>query len=443
MASSPNSPTILAIWTKEYQITHYTQPVFRAFATERLKKELSVGDTVHRDYISDFLVNDLGGDGAYSTQGFTDTDETLVVNAKKEVSMQIPEWQKIQQHLPTARKFAQKAMNRLWNQIDAVLLGNMITSAANIVDDGSIGGVAGNPIVISTGNVMSVFSAADTALLLSNVKYVPNKGFTGDVKKDGTDLMSCAAISPQVYQALTQFVGGKNSSKGDDVTTNGYVGYFFGFNTFVSNNLLWEGQLAMSVVPTANDTFTLLSGVTINSTSQALVFTFKASPAAAGDLVVADTAAHGATNVVAALNAPYTTIANTSSAGYYPLVKANLTYTQQYLLANMTASVVSSTTAKLLVTGYSSVPVSTSFTSASNKWAKQVQHNLLGTSQSIDLVMQKTPNLSIRPVSGKLADDYVTWNLFGYKVFNDQVPQLVDVQIDASVLTASPTVKWA
>ena len=401
-----------------------------------------MGDTIHRDYISDFLVNDLGGDGSYSTQAVTDTDETLTVNAKKEVSMQIPDWQKLQMHLPTVRKFGEKAMNRLWNNIDGLLLKAMITAAGNVVDDGSIGGTAGNPITISTGNVMNVFSAAETALQLANVKYVPNKGFSGDVKKDGSSLMSCAAISPYVYQQMAQFVAGKNSSKGDEVTTNGYIGYFFGFNIFVSNNLLWEGQLAIPQLATAEDTITLLSGITVNNTSQALTFEFVASPADAGEIAICDTAAHAATNVAAALSAPYTTISNTSAGGYFAYTAANLTYTQRYLLANVTASVVSTTTVKILVAGFTNVPVSSSLTNASNKWSKQISHQLFGTSQSIDLVMQKTPNISIRPVSGKVADDIVTWNLFGYKVFNDQVPQLIDVQVDVSAIVTAPTVTW-
>jgi len=93
------------------------------------------------------------------------------------------------------------------------------------------------------------------------------------------------------------------------------------------------------------------------------------------------------------------------------------------------------------IEGFSAVPVSKTMTNANNVWNYQWQHNLFGTSQSIDVLMQKTPNLSVRPVSGKVANDYVTWNLYGQKVFVDQVPQLVDVVIDQSSFTA-PKATW-
>ena len=444
MGANPNTMTIQAIWDKVYQITHVTKPVFRAFATERLAKVLKLGDTVHRDWLGDFQVNDLGGDGSYSTQALVDTDETLTVNVKKEVSSQIPEWQHLQMHLPTAEKFARKAMNRLWDNVDSTLLKNMIVNAASYIDDGTIGGTAGTPITIGIGNAMQVYAAAEQALQLANVKYVPTK-FSGDVQPEGGDLMSCAAISPQVYNAMAQFIAGKNSAKGDEVTTNGYVGYFFGFNNFVSNNLLWEGLYYLSVNPTtANDSLTLLNGVTVAGVSQALTFTFKATPVTAGDVVVGSAATDTIANLVAALNAPYTLIANTATTGYVPYVKASLTFTQNYLLSNLVAAQTlvtgvasgSGTYLKILVQGFSNVPTSVTMTSGTNVVSKQIQHNLFGTSNSIDLIMQKTPNLTIKDVSGKIAKDYVTWNLFGYKVFNDQLPQLIDVRINAAAFTA-------
>lgn len=439
MGSNPNTLDIQAVWSAEYQIAHFRQPVFRAFATERLSNILKYGDTVHRTWRSDFVVNSLGGDGSYASQGLTDTDETLVVNVKKEVTFTIPEWNKLQSQLPVARDYARKAANSLWLETDADLLNNMYSNAQTIVDDGSIGGVAGNPLVISSGNVLQVFGACLQALQKQNIAYVP-KQYTGDVKKDGTDLMPVCAISPEVYFAMLQFVAGKNSAKGDEMTMDAYMGYFYGFNVMVSNNLTAEVRLAMPNIPTALDSFTLFNGVTIAGTSQALTFNFQTTPAAAGDLVVANTAANGATNVKNALNAPYTLITNSSSAGYFNFTQSNLTIQQQLMLSNLTASIVGTTTVKIVVEGCSNIPVSATFTNANNKWSRQVQHNVFGTSRSIDLIMQKTPNLSIRPVSGKVAYDYVTWNLYGYKVFNDQKYQLIDLQIDTTNFTQAPTI---
>ena len=456
MGSNPNTLTIQAIWSRIYEITHYTMPIYRAFATERGENQLKLGDTWHRDYISDFLVNGMGGDGSYSTQAITDTDEYLTVNVKKEVSFQMPKWITIQMHLDTIQKAGEKAAHRIWDQVDATLISAMTQAAATVVDSATIGaGSAGVPIVVSTGNIASIYSACNTALLLANVKYQPNKKFTGMPGLDKGELMTCAAISPQVQGIVDLYVAGKNSAKGDEVTTNGYLGYFLGFNNFVSNNLLWEGDLYLNTNPGDNDYITLLYGISIGGTDQSLTFTFKSTlGSTAGNVKICSTAAKTVTNLKNVLNAPYTTIAETSDTGYAPFVKASLTTLQNLLLANISCNQItisgstkaassSGTYAQILVAGFATVPVTKSLATGTNVWTYQIQHNLFGTSQSVDLIMQKKPNIETNPVSGKIATDYIIWNLYGYKVFNDQKPQLIDVQIDASVFSNYPTKLWA
>lgn len=443
MGANPNTVTLQQIWSRQYQITHCIQPVYKAWATERGEKELQMGDTWHRTAMGDFFVNDLGGNGSYATQATVDTDETLVVNQKKEVSFQIPAWQKIQFHLPEIKDYGMKAMYRIWNKTDSQLLKNMSVNAALAVDDGTIGGTAGNGIVISPDNALAVYSAAMQQLQLANVQYVPNKQFTNNpLMNRAGGKMTVATISPQFYSAMSQFVAGKNSALGDKVTTNGYVGYFQGFNNFVSNNLLFELKLSLTVNPTDGDTFTLLKGVNVTqfgtTTAQDLTVRFKSVPAAAGDVVIATTAAKTVTNLVNALNAPYTTISNGADTGFVAFVQANLTFTQNFVLKNVAAAgLVTNTIAQMLFEGTSNFPVGTNFTSASNKFTAQIQHNLFGTSESIDLLMQKTPNIFENPVSGQVARDYVIWNLYGFKVFNDQALQLIDVRLDASAFTAT------
>ena len=80
MGGNPNSLSIKSIWSNVYQISHLMQPVYKAFATERLATQLKVGNTIYRTYSSDVIVNEMGGDGSYSTQGLTDTDESLTVD---------------------------------------------------------------------------------------------------------------------------------------------------------------------------------------------------------------------------------------------------------------------------------------------------------------------------------------------------------------------------
>ena len=432
-------------------------PVYKAFATERLAKDLTTGDTIKRTYASDVIVNEMGGDGSYSTQGLTDTDESLTVNKKPEVSFQIPDWQTFQAHLPTQRKYAEKSMARIWNYIDGYVLNQMIyaahysqtkNSTPNVIDNGILAtGVSdGAGLTISVGNIQALFATATQQLQKNNVTYVPNKQFSGVPTKDMLEKMSCAAITPEAYNALVQYVGGKNSAKGDEVTTNGYVGYFMGFNVFVSNNLPWSAILTLATVPTASDTFKL--GI---SSSVYQTFRFFGSLGQAGDILQTVDAATTATNTAAALNAPFTTSATYYglTAGTYTAASTTTTYNgvmtqanaMTLFLRNIYAWVDGTTTTSvhIQVAGFGPAYIALGTNAANNvaplATAKDM-HCLFGASQSIDMILQATPRMTTNPVSSKVAKDFITWTLFGAKVFNDQTPQLIDAQLLASTASA-------
>ena len=454
MSANPNTNNFKETWENEYQLTHYKTPSYKAIADESLKPSLEKGQKLHRTYDSDFVVEDMGGDGGYNNQAWTDSDEYIIINYVKDVSFYIKKLDKFQANLPLQIRKARKAMNNLFLQLDGDVLAAAYAGAGSTVDDGSIGGTAGNGIALSTTNIITVCAAAETALRLANVIYDPTAQFSGDFKLDRQVSMPVAIVSPQFYSILLQYLGGKTTQLGDNVSNSGYVGKYFGFNLYCSNNLPWTGELVLTTNPTANDYFTLLYGVTQkiggSNVSQALKFKFVATPTNAGELVVGSTAADTIANVIAALNAPYTLIANTATTGYVPFVKANLTATQQKFLANLTAAA-NATTATLLditVKGFGNVPVYKSMTAGGNIWTttQQVQHNIFGVNKSISVVIQYGPDLEIlqsNPAagsnnSGRVGWDFVTWFTYGIKVFNDQSPMLVDVQIMTSTFTTAP-----
>ena len=456
MGANPNTLSIKSIWSNVYQISHQIMPVYKAFATERLAPQLKVGNTIYRTYGADVIVNEMGGDGSYSTQGLTDTDESLVVDQKPEVSFQIPDWQTFQAHLPTQRYYAEKSMSRLWNYVDGKILNKLVYAAqynqiANgtqtVIDNGIISGSTsdGAGITPNVGNVASIFATAVQQLQKNNVMYVPNKRFTGS-RSDDMDKIASAAITPELYNYLTQYVGGKNSAKGDEVTTNGYVGYFFGFNVHVSNNLPWTGTITMTAQPSDNDAFKL--GI---SSSVYQTIRFNTAIGTAGNILIGASATTALVALAAFLNAPFTA----GNAYYTPLVAGTYTaastattYNGVMTQANaMTLffknvygwvnpnNAANAATIYIQVAGFGPcyLAVGAQNTGVMTFPATgQQMHCVFGTSQSIDMIMQKTPNMTTNPVSGKVAKDFITWTLFGSKVFNDQVPQLIDVQLLAS-----------
>lgn len=452
---NPNTNNFKETWENEYQLTHYKTPSYKAIADESMKPMLEKGQKLHRTYDSDFVVEDMGGDGGYNNQAWADSDEYIIINYVKDVSFYIKKLDKFQANLPLQIRKARKAMNNLFLQLDGDVLGAAYLGAGSIVDDGSVAaGTAGNGITASTTNIIGIFAAAETALRLANVIYDPTASFSGDFKLDRQNNMPVAIISPQLFSILLQYLGGKTTQLGDNVSNSGYVGKYFGFNLFVSNNLPWTGKLVLATNPTAGDTFTLLSGVSNKiggvATSQAVTFTFRAAPSVAGDVVIASTATLTVANLVNAMNAPYTTIANATNTGFTPFVKSSLTATQQKLFANLTASVDGSvaTTLDVQVNGVGNVPVGKSMTAGGNIWTttQQVQHNIFGVNKSISVVIQYGPDLEIlqsNPAagsnnSGRVGWDFVTWFTYGIKVFNDQVPMIVDVQVRTDTFTTNP-----
>jgi len=407
-----------------------------------------MGATFNRQFASDLAVNSMGANGSYSVQSFTNSNESGVVNIKDEASYQIVEWQKMQDHLKSQTKYAEKAANALWLQVDAEALFAMQQGAASYIDDAVLnpaGGVAGKPIALGINNVMPIFTTAIQIFQLANVVYDPNKSLKSDVKLETISDALCAAITPQLYTTLLQYIGGKTTVLGDTISRNGHAGLFMGHNLFTGNTLPWEGVLNVGATnPSDGDTITLLSGVSVKGVSQALTFTFKSTlGATAGNVKIGTAIADTVANLVAALNAPYTTIAETATTGFAPFVKASLTTAQIRLLRNIyavqtasaslgAASNAAGTYVDLFVKGQGNIPVANVAASNGAAWGYQCQHLLFATSQSVSLLMQKEVHLYENPVSGQVAHDFVFWDLYGVKVFTDQSYQIIDVKIDSS-----------
>ena len=444
-----NTYSLKQVWEDRYEITHYRKPVFRAFAEEKFKVGLKMGATFNREFASDLVVNAMGSNGSYSVQGFTNTLDQGVVDTKEEASVQVVEWQALQDHLPTQMKYTTKAANALWLQIDATVLYKIQQGAASYIDDATINGsngTSGKPLTVGVTNISTLFSTAIQQLQLLNVDYSPNRQMSRDVKLETISDSLVAAISPQTYNQLIQYIGGKNTELGDNIARNGHVGMFMGFNLYVSNQLPWEGILDRGTNPTDGDTITLLNGVSVKGTSQALTFTFKSTlGSTAGQVLIGASAAATVTNLVNALKAPYTT-----TSTFIAFTQANLTTWQQKLFYNCHpvqtnvatlggASNAAGTYLDLFVSGAGNVPVGASLTATTNGWGYQCQHNMLGTSRSVSVLMQKDPHIYVNPVSGQVARDLVVWDLYGVHVFNDQSFQLIDGKIDSSAFGANGT----
>ena len=415
--------TFKTVFSAEYQMSHFKEPVYQILADTRLESSLTKGQTIARSYASDVQVNDMGADGSYSTQAIIDTQETLVINKEKESSIYIKKLDELQAHLPLKQKHGRKLANALINQIDGDVLLAMYQGAGTTLDDGSFGGTSGLGLTVTASNVATVFTTAMQKLRLKNVVY--NKRFQGGVKLEVPEGMPVATISPEILSYIELYLGGKDTLLGDQVSRNGYSGYFMGFELFVSNSLAWTATLELPTIPTAGDTL-VINGVTLTAAADG-------AAANAGEYSIEAAVDDAAANLVLLIN-------GTGTAGadeYIDVSAAN-----RRLLKNITASYATGTNLLTLVSsGWGTVPVSETFTAAGNVFTtgKQQIHALFSLSKSCSLVVQKDPSLEENFVSGKIGRDYVAWTVYGIKVFVDQAPQIVQLAVNSAAFTGSDT----
>jgi hypothetical protein len=415
--------TFATVFSKEYQMSHFKEPVYQILADTRLESDLVKGQTISRSYASDVQVNDMGGDGSYSTQAITDTAETLTINKEKEASIYIKKLDELQAHLPLKVKYGRKLANALINQIDGDVLLAAYQGAGTTLDDGSFAGTSGNGHVPTASNIATVFVTAMQKLRLKNVVY--NKRFQGGVKLEVPEGMPIAVISPEMLSYIELYLGGKDTLLGDQVSRNGYSGYFMGFELFVSNALPWTATLELPTIPTAGDTL-VINGVTLTAAADG-------AATAAGEYSIEAAVDDAAANLVLLINGTGTVGADE----YIDVSTAN-----RRLLKNITASYNTGTNLLTLVSsGWGTVVVSEAFTAAGNIFTvgKQIIHPLFALSKSLSLVVQKDPSMEENFVSGKIGRDYIAWTVYGIKVFQDQAPMIVAYSVLSSSFTASDT----
>ena len=410
--------------------------VFPVFAEQKFADVLVQGASVKWTYDGEADVQQLGSDGSYTVANKTVTDETLTVNQVPASTFRIPASQKIQDHRPTQQKWATKAMNRIFWWLDAKILGDLQSNAASTIDAGDFGGTAGTPLTLSSSNASAVFTAARRKLRNQNVIYDENKKYTGYVKLDTIAKYPACAIPAELEEQILLSVGFKPGDLGDKVLKAGYLDMLFGFNTFVSTSLPFTVKLAQTATPTNSDT------IVIGATTLTFV---TGTPTNAGEIKAETDAATSMTNLKNFLNAPYASISGKSVG----LTRSSLTQADAFIFDMISSSVVTGTAPAAItmtILGHGLVTVTS--TGAGMVLSNQAVHAIFGTSQSVALIMQRTPELAVSAgqiigngtTGGILAQDFATWALVGWKVFLTHTKQLVDVVISTTGATAPSNV---
>lgn len=392
------SASFPAYWSKRMQVTYLKKAVYKNIVSEEERSTLTRGTVVHRPYRSAMTVNTLGSEGSYTRQDITDTDETLTINQEKEVSFYIRDIDKMQSNYDTVNEYADEAGTRLSLKIDGDVLGEY-DQAASIVDESKFGGTSGNGVQMTTSNIQQIFSTAGRLLDRQEIH-------SGE---------RWAVVSPEMYQVIVDFLGGRESALGDQKVVNGDAGQFGGFRLYKSTATGWSAQLELPTIPTAGDTITI-NGVTLTAAADGAATN-------AGDFSIEAAVDDAAANLVLLINGT-----GTPGADEYIDVSA----ANRKLLKDITATYNSSTNMLTLkAEGRGTVAVSETLTPAGDIWtpALQIQHCLFGQGKAIDLVIQKMPNTSVFHRDGYVGSDVVSYTVYGLKTFLEGTKRLVDVKV--------------
>jgi hypothetical protein len=382
-------------WSREMQERLEKMDVFRKQANFRLESDLKDGDTVKRVYRSNIVPADYTRGTDVTFKDITDTAESLVVDKTPVMPFYVDDLDALQSHYDTRSQYTNDVVNDLNHIIDGWYQAE-VTNATNTIDASDFGGTAAAGAVITPSNIQKLFALAQKKLARRNVKM-------GNL---------FANLTPDVYQALLEYLAGKESVLGDRTGENGSMGSYYGFDLFVTNAAYWTGELTLGATPSDGDVITI-NGVT---------FTFKTTlGSTAGNVAIGANAAASCTNLTTLINAPGTTTANVVA----------LANDDQAKLYGLTAT---DGTTKVTFTyrGAGGIVTTSTFTSASNLWhaSNNMNQLMFGEKGAVDFVIQKAPTVQIEKAEARLGYKVIPYTLFGKKTFQDGAKKLVKVKVN-------------
>jgi hypothetical protein len=412
------SASFKTVWAREMQEVTWVTNVWRPQANFRLESELKDGDKIKRMIPSKMVPQDYTHYTDLTPQQATTTGEELTVDKTPTIPFVISDLDELQSTPKSRKTFTDMAVEQMNNIINGWYTAE-VANAGSTIDAANFGGTAGEGAVITPANVKKMFSIAQRNLGRKNIyNFKP-----GESKY-------FANIGPDIYQALVESLGDRESALGDKLVENGHAGRYGIFDLYVHNAGYWTGDLYLPVNPTDGDTMVL------QVSDQTITITFKSTVAAAaantaGQVKIASTVDLTRANLATFLNAPGTSVADATNAGYNALSSD-----QQAILYGSTWTN-NNTTDKLTVTwrGVGSPIVSETFTSASNIFTtgKNIAHNMFGQKGAVDFVVQRAPKIQIDPDPDRIEEWIIKpYSLFGRKTYSDGARKLVNVKVDTT-----------
>lgn len=397
------SPYFPEFWAKTAQVLHKPKAIYRQVANFRGEADMKSGDVFHRILPNTTQIQDYTRYSDIDMQDISGTDETLTVSNEKAFGFQVDDMDEVQSNLSLAQTYMQNSMRDLTNVMDSDMLYEAI-NATSTVDAGDVGGTSGLPITLSGSNVFETFTKVQQKLGEQNIELNSLYG----------------VVDPATAQVISSQVGSRETSFGDTVTRNGFMGNMIRYNgmdIYVTNNYTSSLVLDLATNPTNGDTVVY----TIGGTD--VTFTFVSSIGTTpGNVLIAGTVDATRANLETLINAPGTTTANgvalTAATGLYLV--------QQCVASNSNSADELTFYAK-----GKSLSGSETLTDATDGFAatKNTRHLQFGRKGAVDMVVQSAPRVDLRKEPKGFVTNVIGASLYGLKTFTDGAQQLVDVQV--------------
>jgi hypothetical protein len=349
---------------------------------------------------------------ALSDSLLSTAETVLTVDNQDAFSFVIDDLDEIQSNVQLADEFMEDSVTDLSNVIDSEFNYTAALLAANVVDDGDIGGTAGNPIQLNGSNVFQVLSTGKRKLASRAIN-------TNEV---------CGAFDPYFIQVIEEQVAARETSFGDEATKNGitYSGRMFMYNgvkMYETLNYTSTEVLGLATNPTDGDTLTITLNNVFEDTPRVLTITFVDTIGTTpGNVHIEASADLTRANLEALLNNP-----NATTAGYVGWADEDYWAARKLVATNDNTA----NTLTVRLKGGDFVAVADTLTDVTDGWSATLRcRNLYMTKPgATHTVVQKEPHLVTEKVQGMFAYRLHGYCLHGHQTFEEDRKKIVRFDI--------------
>lgn len=357
---------------------------------------------IHNPYSSTPTGSDGAATTSYTVTDYQVTDDTLTVSRRAVSAEHIDNIEQLQTRYDLAKDRAERQAYNVADKIDQYVLALPVaTSGVADIDAGTVASGAANGTAYETSN--------------SNIDDLANFIRTSMMLANSGGGRPYWVISPYEAADIASFTQNNGFTTADAAIRNGFTGENFGgLDIYVSNNLYQTVTLGLATNPTANDTLTV-NGVT---------FTFKATPAAAGEIDIGASADATRALIANAINGSAT--GQNSATGYFEVS----TEDREKLSRLRVVATNDDTANTLTLVANGTLIVSEALTDGTDTWTAVTRHTIAGVKGATFLALPSGgAEFEMKSVSGKHGKEVVTSQIYNATIWHRRKAEIFDVLV--------------